>query len=135
MAVTDSAEVTEIGHVGAVPEHAPPQPTNTIPGAGVSVSVTAAPFANVAEQVDPQLIPAGLLVTVPLPESITVTVSAVVKMPKTDCAALIVTEHELVEPAHTPLQDWNVDPDPAVPLSVTTAPCGNVAEHVGGQLI
>jgi hypothetical protein len=37
------------------------------PAAGVAVRVTAAPLVNAAEHVVPQEIPAGLLVTVPLP--------------------------------------------------------------------
>ena len=45
----------------------PLQPANTEPTAGVAVKVTVAPDANLAEQVDPQLIPEGLLVTVPVP--------------------------------------------------------------------
>lgn len=37
------------------------------PANGAAVSVTCVPFANDAEQADPQLIPAGFEVTVPLP--------------------------------------------------------------------
>ena len=47
----------------AVPVH----PAKVVPVAGVAVSVTSVPLLNEAEQVPPQLIPAGLLVTVPLP--------------------------------------------------------------------
>jgi hypothetical protein len=43
------------------------QPANVEPEAGVAVNVTAVPLLRVVEQVLPQLIPAGLLVTVPLP--------------------------------------------------------------------
>lgn len=51
----------------AVPEQAPLQPEKTEPLAGVGVRVTEAPLVTEAEQLAPQLIPAGLLVTVPLP--------------------------------------------------------------------
>jgi hypothetical protein len=46
---------------------APLHPAKVVPAAGVAVSVTSVPLLNEAEQVPPQLIPAGLLVTVPLP--------------------------------------------------------------------
>ena len=51
-----------------VPEQPPPlQPVNVEPAAGVAVRVTAVPLANAAEQVAPQAMPAGALVTVPAP--------------------------------------------------------------------
>jgi hypothetical protein len=46
----------------------PDQPENIEPAAGVAVSVTKVPLLNEAEQVLPQLMPAGPLVTVPVPE-------------------------------------------------------------------
>ena len=45
----------------------PVQPPKVEPLAGVAVNVTVVPLLYKAEQVLPQLIPAGLLVTVPLP--------------------------------------------------------------------
>ena len=55
-----------------VPAHPPPdQPVKTEPAAGVAMSVTPVPAPNVAEQVLPQLIPAGELLTVPLPVRVT----------------------------------------------------------------
>jgi len=51
-----------------VPVQPPPlQPVKVEPAAGVAVRVTAVPVVNAAEHVVPQEIPAGLLVTVPLP--------------------------------------------------------------------
>lgn len=51
-----------------VPEVPPPlQPANTEPAAGVAVRVTVVPEENDFEQVDPQLMPDGALVTVPEP--------------------------------------------------------------------
>lgn len=62
-----------------VPEHPPPdQPENTEPAAGVAVSVTLVPAVNVAEQVTPQLMPAGALLTVPLPVRVTLSVTGAV---------------------------------------------------------
>jgi hypothetical protein len=50
-----------------VPEQAPLQPLNVEPLAGVALRVTAVPLAKLAEQVVPQLIPVGWLVTAPVP--------------------------------------------------------------------
>jgi hypothetical protein len=65
-AVTDSADVIVTTQL-PVPLHAPLQPANTDPLAGTSVSVTTVPLAKFVEQVCVQLIPTGLLVTVPVP--------------------------------------------------------------------
>src|SRR4051812_20610219 len=53
------------------PLHAPPQPENVEPLAGVAVNVTSVPGAKVVLHVVGQLIPAGVLVTIPLPVSVT----------------------------------------------------------------
>ena len=51
-----------------VPEQPPPlQPVKVEPVAGAAVKATAVPLAYVATQVEPHEIPAGLLVTVPVP--------------------------------------------------------------------
>src|SRR5436189_5076263 len=51
-----------------VPEQPPPlQPVKVEPAAGAAVSVTAVPLVKLAAQVAPQFIPAGALVTVPMP--------------------------------------------------------------------
>ena len=51
-----------------IPLHAPLQPLKVEPLAGFAVSVTVLFVAKLAEQVLPQLMPAGLLVTVPEPD-------------------------------------------------------------------
>ena len=50
-----------------VPVHAPDHPANVEPLFGTAVRVTMAPLVKLALHVAPQSIPAGLLVTVPLP--------------------------------------------------------------------
>ena len=50
-----------------VPEQLPDQPAKVDPLVGVAVSVTDVPEVKLAVQEKPQLIPLGLLVTVPLP--------------------------------------------------------------------
>ena len=62
---------------GSVPVHPPPlQPLKTDPAAGAALSVIIVPAGYVAEHAAPQLIPVGLLLTVPapVPTSLTVTV-------------------------------------------------------------
>ena len=60
----------------------PDQPANVEPEAGVAAKVTAVPLLSVVEQVLPQLIPVGLLVTVPVPvpARLTVSVYAVMRL-------------------------------------------------------
>ena len=61
---------------GAVPLQPPPlQPEKVDPAVGVAVSVREAPCTKLAEQVGPQLIPEGELMTVPVPEPVLVTVT------------------------------------------------------------
>jgi hypothetical protein len=79
-----------------------------------------------AEQVVGQLIPVGLLVTVPVPVPASVTVSAnctgvVLNVAVTDFAALIVIE-QLPVPVQAPLHPANVEPVPAEAVSVTGVP-------------
>lgn len=61
-----------------VPEHPPLHPVKLLPDAGAAVRVTVVPEVYCAEQVVPQLMPDGLLVTVPLPVPVSVTVNAFV---------------------------------------------------------
>ena len=67
LAVTDVAALIVTVQL-PVPEQPPPlQPVNVDPAAGVALNATAAPLVNDAEHVIPHEIPAGLLVTVPVP--------------------------------------------------------------------
>jgi len=66
VAVTDLAALM-VTMQEPVPVHAPLQPVNVEPTAAVAVRVTDAPLVKPNEQVAPQVIPAGELVTVPLP--------------------------------------------------------------------
>jgi hypothetical protein len=56
------------------PLQPPVQPTKAEPAVDTAVSVTTIPLVMLAEQLAPQSIPAGLLVTVPLPVRVTVSV-------------------------------------------------------------
>jgi hypothetical protein len=65
---------------GPLPEHPPPdQPLKIEPAAGAAVRVTLVPAVNVAEQTVPQVMPAGALVTAPLPVRATVSVTGAVE--------------------------------------------------------
>src|SRR5207249_6497507 len=76
VAVTVVAAKTETTH-DPVPEHPPPlQPAKVEPTAGVAVSVAAVLLAKIAAQVAQQVMPAGEVVTVPLPVPTSLTVSA-----------------------------------------------------------
>jgi hypothetical protein len=125
VAVTDVAAFMVTAHV-PVPEQPPPlQPAKVEPPAGAAVSVTTVPLLYVAEQVAPQLIPAGLDVTVPLPDPVLLTDSVNVctlKVAVTDVAAFMVTEHVPVPEHPPPLQPANVDPPAGDAVSVTAVP-------------
>ena len=66
VAVTDRVAAIETVHV-PVPLQAPDQPAKREPELGVAVSVTDVPELKLTLHVLPQLMPLGLLVTVPLP--------------------------------------------------------------------
>ena len=70
VAVTDCALVIRTLHV-AVPLHAPLQPLNVQPLAGVGLSCTVVPDPKFAEQMPPVHVrPTGVLVTVPRPVTV-----------------------------------------------------------------
>src|SRR5437016_6613702 len=94
-----------------VPVQLPLQPVKVEPAAGAAVKVTAVPLVNEAEQVAPQEIPAGELVTVPLPAPDLVTVSAKddwMKVAVTEVAAFTVTLEVPVRVQATPPQPVTV---------------------------
>src|SRR5712691_3862936 len=74
VAVTVVAAATVTVH-GRIPLQPPPlQPANTEPATGVAVRVTLVLRVKVAAQVAPQVIPVGVLVTVPSPVPVLATV-------------------------------------------------------------
>jgi hypothetical protein len=66
------------------PLHAPPQPLNLQPLAGVGVRVTVVPALKLVLHVEGQLTPAGELVTVPVPDTVTDNVKTRVNVADTD---------------------------------------------------
>lgn len=67
VAVTNSSEVVKVTLHEPIPEQFVSQPENPDPEEGEAVKVTTFPVAKLAAQDVVQLIPAGVLVTVPLP--------------------------------------------------------------------
>ena len=138
VAVTERAAVIDVVQV-PVPVHAPLQPANVEPLAAAAVRVTEVPFAKFALQVDPQLMPAGDDVTVPVPVPAFATdnanvVAELLNVAVTARAAVIDTVQAPV-PVHEPLQPANVEPELAAGVSVTDAPLEKLALHVDPQLM
>ena len=78
VAVTDLFDVS-VTLQAPVPPHAPPQPANVYPVAGVAESETAVLYATfMLQEVPGHVMPAGLEVTVPEPVTDAVSVSVVV---------------------------------------------------------
>jgi hypothetical protein len=75
-----------------VPEHAPDQPMNFEPDFADTVSVTTAPATNACVQVDPHEIPAGVLLTCPLPVPALATVRSLVLAKVAVAARAVVIE-------------------------------------------
>ena len=74
VAVTEALAVRATLHA-PVPLQPPDHPANADPAAGAALSDTAVPLAKLALQVEPQLMPAGLLVMVPAPAPLPWTVN------------------------------------------------------------
>lgn len=133
----------------AAPVQAPVQPLNWKPVAACAVRVTVAVEAKFAEQVPAvQLMPAGLLVTVPEPATVTDMANCDVaggvgvpgvpgvaaKLAATVFAASIVTAHAPV-PVQAPVQPLNVNPADGVAVSVTVVPASKLEVQLVPQLM
>jgi hypothetical protein len=119
-----------------VPLHAPLQPAKIEFAAGVAVRVIDVPLLNAALQVVPQLMPAGLLETVPLPvpERVRANTGELANVAETLMFELSVTV-QVLDPLHAPPQFTNADPGFAVAVSVTAVPAGKLPLQVGPQLM
>ena len=134
-AVTEALAVKFTLQVAA-PLQAPLQPVKVELAAGVAVRVIEVPGLNAAWQVVPQLMPAGSLVTVPLPvpERLRASTGDVAKVADTVIFDLTVTVHVL-EPLQAPPQLTNVDPALGVAVNVTAVPPGKLLLQVLPQLM
>ena len=78
VAVTASVPLTVMAQVVPLPVHAPdhpPKAEKVVTAPGASVSVTCVPLSKVAEHVPGQLMPLGVLVTIPVIGLVAVTVT------------------------------------------------------------
>lgn len=122
-AMTEVAAVMSTVHV-PVPEHpAPLQPVKVDPVSAVAVNETLVLDGNEYEQDDPQSIPVGLLITVPLPVPPLLTFNVyevdMSKLAVTEMASVMLTVQTPVPVQPPPLHPVNVDPLPATAVRVT----------------
>jgi hypothetical protein len=138
VAVTLVAALNATTHA-PVPEQPPPlHPEKAEPAAAAAVRVTLLPPGKVEEQVVPQLMPAGVLVTLPLPVPERLTLSETgcgVNVAVTLVAELNVTTHAPVPEQPPPLHPLNVEPAAGLAVRVTLLPPGKVEEQVAPQLM
>jgi hypothetical protein len=141
VAVTDAGFASNIVQV-ALPEQAPVHPVKVELELGVAVSATDVPVAKLALHVAPQLMPAGALVTVPIPAPESVTVSSTVaggggaealNVAVTDVGAASNSVHAPV-PEQAPVHPVKVELALGFAVSVTDVPAVKLALHVGPQL-
>jgi len=136
VAVTERLLAMVTLHV-AVPLHAPLHPPKTEPPAGAAVRVTSVPDAKLALHTCPQLIPAGLLLTVPdpVPASVTLNVGdGELKVAVTVRLWVTVTLH-VVAPLQAPDQPAKTEEPVGVAVRVTSVPGGKLALQVFPQLM
>ncbi len=140
VAVTEEFADRVTTQVVEVPVHAPDHPEKVEFAAGVSVSVTLVPEARLVLQLVPQLIPDGLLVTVPVPvpDNATLKLKSLgafgLKVAVTEVFWLIVTTQDPV-PLQAPFHPANVELESADAVSVTWVPVLKVALQVLPQLM
>jgi len=118
-----------------MPVHAPLKPEKVDPTAAVADNVTLVPSLKFAAQVLGQSIPAGLLVTVPLPDTETVTWAGLTAAKVAETDWLPESSSVQAEPLHAPPKPPKLKPEPAVAVNVTDVPEAKLALQVEGQLI
>ena len=117
-----------------LPLQAPLKPEKLYPVAATAVRVTLVPALKLAEQVLGQFIPGGWLVTVPLPDTETVSWPAAgVNVADTDWLPAITSWQ--AEPLHAPPKAEKLYPDAGDAVRVTVVPALKLAEHAPGQLM
>jgi hypothetical protein len=134
-AVTEALS-SKLNMQGPVPLQPPLQPAKIEFAEGVAVNVMEVPILNGALQEFPQLMPAGSLVTVPLPvpESTKASTGEAENVAETVMFELRVRV-QVLDPLHAPPQFTNVDPGCAVAVSVTFVPAGKLLLQLAPQLI
>lgn len=121
-----------------VPKQPPLHPVKAESASGVTVKLTTVPLAKAALQLEPQEIPAGALVIVPVPVPDLLTVSVKLcdaKAAVTVVAALSVTMQAPVPEQPPPLQPVKVEPAAGVAVRVIAVPLANAVVQVAPQEI
>ena len=119
------------------PEQAPDHPAKLEPEVGFAVSVTVVPGAKLAVQLA-QLMPAGLLAMVPLPEPVAETLRATpddVKLAPTETVLFSTRLQVFDDPEQAPDHPVNEFPALGVAVRVTVVPLLKFAVHVCPQLM
>jgi len=136
--MTDLARLVATVQVWPETVSQPLHPVKPDNRAGLAVSVTTALLAYDAEHVDPQLIPAGLDVTVPLPRPVLLTVRVKywrLNVAVTDLAAVTLTVQAVPDTELQPLHPPKREPLFATAVSVTVVPLVYGSEQSAPQLI
>ena len=136
VAVTEAAAFSVTSQV-VVPEHPPLHPVKLEESFGAAVRVTSVPVMNELEHAVPQLIPLGLLITLPPPLPARVTerteTGAAANVAVTDSFVVNVRVHVAAVPEHAPPHPLNSDRRFGEADSVTFVPGANACEQVAGQ--
>jgi hypothetical protein len=130
VAVTCLLALSVTVQAASVPLHPPAHPTNDEPAAAVAVRVTTVPGSKLALHVCPQLIPDGLLLTLPVPVPVRVTASTGKSL------NIAITEVFLVKvmlqtptPLHAPDQPAKKELAAGDAVSATCVPLAKLALH------
>ena len=118
-----------------VPEHAPLKPEKLYPEAADADNVSPVPSLKLPVQVPGQSIPAGLLITVPLPDTVTVTCAAGIALKVADTELSLDKTRLHDEPLQAPPKLLNLYPETGEAFRDTAVPERNEALQVAGQLI
>lgn len=133
-ASTDCGWLMLIEHT-PVPEHAPVQPVNTEPGVATGVKVTVEFWKKLKAHWGSQLIPLGLLVTVPEPPPPTVTFNGCnePKFAPTVWGEFTITVHGPTPAQPDEFQPTNPEPESGFAVRVTEVPLLKLKTHVAPQ--
>jgi hypothetical protein len=140
VAVTDLAALIVTVQVSPLLESQPAQLPKSEPDIGEAVNVTGVPLVKLALHVAPQSMPAGLLLTVPLPAPVFATVNAKVvggarlNVAVALFAASIVTT-QVSMPVQAPLHPANVEPVAGTAVSITWVPLATLSAQSAPQSI
>jgi hypothetical protein len=116
-----------------LPEQAPLQPRNPNPWSGVAVRLTEASIENAVEHVLPPLphvIPAGVLLTVPVPLPAVATFSWGCEKLAETCWSEVIFKAQEPVPEHASPHPRNFSVGFGVAVKVTLVPAAKLAEHV-----